>query len=61
MGQTPLALIVLENRGNCTNPIHQGPAGACSTLTIINTHIHFVQRLSYTQNMCTDGGRWSDL
>lgn len=23
MGQTPLALIVLENQGNCTNPIHQ--------------------------------------
>lgn len=23
MGQTPLALIVLENQGNYTNPIHQ--------------------------------------
>ena len=23
MGQTPLALILLENQGNYTNPIHQ--------------------------------------
>lgn len=25
MGATPLALIVLENQGNYTNPIHQSP------------------------------------
>lgn len=40
MGQTPLALIILENRGNYTNPIHWRTAWACSTLLIINTCIH---------------------
>lgn len=41
MGQTPLALIVLENQGNYTNPILQRRARACSTLAIINTPIFF--------------------
>lgn len=59
MGQTPLALIVLENRGNYTKPIHQRTAWACSTLSLINTHIHFIRRLSQTQNMCTS--RFIDL
>lgn len=40
MGQTPLALIVLENQGNYTNPIHQrttrDPSNSLSVFYILD-------------------------
>lgn len=45
MGQTPLVLIVLENQGNYTNPIHQRMTAGASKGHACFTFKHFTQNI----------------